>query len=352
MTSGSTSLSIDDYELGRRLGIGTVGEIFLATERSTGDKFAIKILLETVSSDKLIRSRFRREMTILSRIHHPNIIGYYGGGDRDGRLFFVMEVVDGGTIRELLDRDPQMSWREVASVGRQVASALQLAHNHGIVHRDIKPSNLFLTKEGVVKLGDFGIARDTHQIDLTSQGLTVGTHTYMPPEQINGETHITGSADLYSLGCTLFEMLAGRPPFDGTSTQRIFQQHFAETPLRVDALVPNIPIDLADVIADMLAKKPHERPFNARAVQAVMMQVLERIPSNIPSRTDVIRDEDGQPDDDVPAHAALDMGQVLLAERIDPTLRSNDVSWQRLTLLFAFLILAVALIWGFSSLWN
>jgi serine/threonine protein kinase len=163
----------------------------------------------------------------------------------------------------------------------QIASALQHAHNHGIVHRDLKPSNLFYDREGNLVLGDFGIARDLHaQADITEHGMTVGTFSYMSPEQITADARIDGKADLYSLGCVLFEMLTARPPYQGTTFAQVWDQHMNAAPPSVRAAQTDAgvrvtcPEWLDDLIRKLLAKKPHERPFNARAVEGVLLQHL------------------------------------------------------------------------------
>jgi len=267
-------LRFEDYELGGSLGQGTVGEIYSAIEKSTEKTVALKILQLGVSQDPMIRSRFEREIVILERLRHRNIVEVYGGGITNGRVFYVMEYVDAGSVKELLVKYGKLTWPEVASIARQVCSALQYAHNHGIVHRDLKPANLFLTRDGTVKLGDFGIARDTRSSDLTDQGITVGTHAYMSPEQITTDSQINGKADLYSLGCVLFELLAGRPPFLGVNFAQLFEQQLRTPAPRVKTLVPDVPQVMDDIINQLLEKSPQDRPFNARAVQGIMISVL------------------------------------------------------------------------------
>ncbi len=263
----------DDYEIGEVLGVGTVGTIYRAIDRRTERQLAIKKLHPGVSADPLIRSRFRREMLILDRLQHPNIIRYFGGGEDDGQLYYVMELVEGGTVKELLQDKGPLNWQAVVEIGRQLCSALQFAHNHGVIHRDLKPSNLFLTTEGQIKLGDFGIARDLQHADITSSGMTVGTHAYMAPEQIRGDVEISGKADLYSLGCCLFELLTGRTPFVGDNFAQLFEQHLRSDPPAVLEFVPDCPVELNDIIHQMLAKDPEDRPFNARQIQATMLQL-------------------------------------------------------------------------------
>ena len=194
------AIDLTDYEIGSVLGVGTVGTILAAVHRQTGEQVAIKRLHPGVSRDPLIRARFRREMLVLQRLDHPNIVRYLGGGEDDGSLFYAMELVDGGTVKDLLQARGAMEWPVVAEIAKQVCSALQCAHNNGVIHRDLKPGNLFLTKEGEVKLGDFGIARDLKGKDISASGMTVGTRAYMAPEQITGDASVSGKADLYSLG--------------------------------------------------------------------------------------------------------------------------------------------------------
>ena len=177
------SAQIDDYDVGEVIGVGTVGTIYSAIRRSSGERFAIKKLHPGICQDPLIRARFKRETVIMERLHHPNIVRSYGGGNDNGQLFYVMEFVDGGTVKNLLQTKGAFRWPIVVEIARQVCSALQFAHNHGVIHRDLKPGNLFLTREAEVKLGDFGIARDLRGSDITISGMTVGTHAYMRPSR-------------------------------------------------------------------------------------------------------------------------------------------------------------------------
>jgi serine/threonine protein kinase len=218
-------------------------------------------------------SRFEREMLILSKLDHPNIVQYYGGGKHEGRLFYAMEAVPGGTMTQMLQTHGKLTWQETIRYGIQISSALQHAHNHGIVHRDIKPSNLFMTYQGDIKLGDFGIALDRGESDLTQSGMTVGSWLYMAPEQIRGASGITGLTDLYALGCLLYELLTGRPPFTGEHFAEIFDQHLRDDPQPLENLAPDCPKSLREIIEQLLHKDPYQRPHNARAVQGVMSEL-------------------------------------------------------------------------------
>ena len=331
-----SSCHLSDYEIGPILGVGTVGTIYAAVDRKTGDRLAIKKLHPGVSQDALIRARFQREMLILERLQHPNIIRYFGGGEDQGQLFYVMEMVGGGTVKELLQTRGTFAWNVVAEIGRQVCSALQCAHNHGVIHRDLKPGNLFLTREAEVKLGDFGIARDLQGVDITSSGMTVGTHAYMAPEQITGDASVSGKADLYSLGCCLFEMLVGRTPFLGDNFAQLFEQHLRTEPPRVRDFVPTCPAELDDVIHKLLAKNPDDRPFNARQVQAVMLRLDEAHAMEEDSTP-------GQPTD-VAAEVA---GRELLRKQIHQRIEGNpraEVSWSKLLVMAAVIVTIIVVV--------
>jgi serine/threonine protein kinase len=297
---------IDEFELGRQIGQGTVGEIFLARQLATGKTVALKILMPSFSQDRLIRSRFVREMQILEKLRHPHIVEVYGSGEVGGRLFYVMEFVDAGSVKELLANYGLLPWQEVASIARQICSALQYMHNHGIIHRDLKPANVFLTRDGEVKLGDFGIARDMQTKDFTDQGITVGTHAYMSPEQITASKSINEKTDLYALGCVLFEMLTGRPPYQAAHIAELFDMHLRGEIPRVRDTLPQIPEKLDEIIASLMHKKPEDRPFNARTVQGIMSELLAA---------------DGQ------AEASTDTGQQMLSERLQFTPVEKPLSW-------------------------
>lgn len=350
------SIDLTDYEFGDVLGVGTVGSIYYATHRNEEDAVAIKKLHPAVSQDPNIRARFEREMLVLSRLKHPNIIGYRGGGESDGKLFYVMELVRGGTVKDLLARSGAFAWPIVAELAGQICSALQHAHNHGVIHRDLKPGNLFLTRDGQLKLGDFGIARDLHSSDLTSSGMTVGTHAYMAPEQITGDAAISGKADLYALGCCLFEMLTGQKVFDGENFAQLFDQHLRSPPRRVVTLVPDCPDELDQIIDQCLAKSPEERPFNARAVQGVMLELRDSYNAASAETTNAESASDDpststEPAQDVSADEVPSRARQLLIEQIRTQGMTTvpDISWTRLLVLIAII---VAVVTAFSVLNN
>ncbi len=267
--------TIGPYRLDGIIGYGTVGTVHRAHDTQKDRRVALKILLPAMSENDLVASRFRREIKILEKLEHEHIVRYYGSGHEGHRLYFAMELVEGGSVKQMLSNHGRLTWTHVAELACQVASALQYAHNHGIIHRDLKPSNLLLTPSGLSKLTDFGVARDTTASDITASGLTVGTHAYMAPEQIRGARNISGQTDLYSLGCVMFEMLTGRVPFPGENFAAIFDQHLHQPPPSPQEFAKDCPPPLAELVLNLMAKTPEQRPFNARAVQGLLYGLLE-----------------------------------------------------------------------------
>lgn len=318
---------IDHYKLGDTIGVGTVGTVYEAVDQRTGERVALKILQQAVSEDENISARFRREMDILSRLDHPNIVRYLGDGKLDKQLYYAMELVSGGSVKDELRLHRRLPWQKVCEWGGQIASALQHAHNHGIIHRDLKPANLFLTEDAKLKLGDFGIARDTGSADLTDAGLTVGTYAYMAPEQITAESPVSDKTDLYALGCLLFEMLTGRQPYVGENFAQIFNQHLqGETP-HVRSYVASCPAKLDQLVFDLMERDPEKRPFNARYVQGFLTDLLEHPPEA----------SDQPPPPPLPAGA----------ESV-PLPQSREVSWRMVLGLLALASLIVFIAWGLN----
>lgn len=266
------------FKLGNKLGSGTVGIVYESTSPDIEGPVAVKLLNPAVSDEEAIVDRFEREIVVMERLNHRHIVRNYGGGQIDGQLFYAMQLLQHGSLKERLRHGP-LPWPKVAAYGGQISSALQHAHNHGIVHRDLKPSNLFFDDNGDLVLGDFGIARDMHaSSDITNQGMTVGTFSYMSPEQITADGRISGQADLYSLGCVMFEMLTGSLPFSGVNFAQVWEQHLHRDPPSIRELQkenlqsPLCPEWLEELIMKLLAKDPMARPFNARSVENTLLE--------------------------------------------------------------------------------
>jgi serine/threonine protein kinase len=276
--------SIGDYEISELLGSGTVGDAYRARHRETGQPVVVKLLQTHAASEPEIQRRFVREVSIAEKLNHPNIVRHFDCGLADDQIFFAMELVEGGTLKDVLARRAMLPWREAVECAIQICAALQHAHQLGVIHRDLKPANLFLSADGHVKVGDFGLARDLNSTRLTMDGQTVGTCRYMPPEQIAGEAKLTGAVDLYALGCIIYEMLVGRTPVDGNTIVEIFEGHLNDEPTPPIDLLDGCPQDLSDLVMRLLAKAPGDRPESALVVQSALSDILHGRPMRLAAR--------------------------------------------------------------------
>ena len=252
--------ALGHYQIDSLLGMGGMGEVYLADDVRHQRRVALKLLRPEVAYS-LGSERFLREIEIASRLRHPHILPVYDSGDLDGALFFVMPLVEGESLRARLDREKQLPLDDALRITHEVGDALSYAHAHGVVHRDIKPENILL-ESGHAVVADFGIARALSAVGterLTGTGISLGTPTYMSPEQAAGNRDTDGRSDLYSLACVLFEMLAGEPPFTGPTPQSIIHQHFVSEPRSITPLRPAVPSAVAVAIARALAKTPADR---------------------------------------------------------------------------------------------
>ncbi len=268
---------VGPFELERKLGVGGMGVVYLATYLKNRQRMAVKVLAPDMSADARLVRRFLREMAILKRLRHENIVRYYGGGKDRTQHFYAMEYMDGGSIEQLLKKSGRFTWEQTIDYTRQVACALEYAHNNGIIHRDLKPANLFLGKDGRLKLGDFGIARDTQATALTAAGRTVGTYAYMAPEQISGKPPVSRKTDLYALGCVMFEMLTGKPPFAGPTAAEMLFAHLEQEPPRVTSAALDCPVSLEQIVMKLLEKDPEERFYDALALQVALDEVPQKV---------------------------------------------------------------------------
>jgi serine/threonine protein kinase len=262
------------YELGALLAKGTVGEVYRARHCETGAPAVVKFLQAATAGDLEIQRRFVREVAIAEQLSHPNIVRHYDCGLHEDRIYFAMELVECGTLKDVLLKRNNLPWREAVECAIQVCAALAHAHSLGVIHRDLKPANLFLSADGRVKVGDFGLARDLNRSRLTLEGQTVGTCRYMPPEQITGDAELSGATDLYALGCILYQSLTGRPPFDGNTIIEIFEHHLYSEPVPLGELVRDCPAALCDLVSSLLAKDPIARPGSAAHVAAELESIL------------------------------------------------------------------------------
>jgi eukaryotic-like serine/threonine-protein kinase len=237
-----------------------------------GRPVAIKLLLD--HGDPRSVARFQQEAQILARLQHPNVITVFDAGVDGGDRFIVMEFVDGPTLRELLDAEGRLAPERAGEIANRLASALGFAHERAVIHRDVKPSNVLLPPGGGVKLADMGIARLLSPEALTATLSVRGTALYISPEQVRGD-HVDSRADLYSLGCVLFEMLTGRTPFEGDLAALSYAHTHTPAP-RVRSINPAVPAAMDELVAGMLEKDPARRPPSGEEVQRSLASVMSQ----------------------------------------------------------------------------
>ncbi len=236
----TASLS-DRYHVEREFGRGGMAVVYLAQDLKHKRQVAIKVFQHEIAA-AVGSERFLREIEISARLDHPHILPLFDSGEADGLLYFVMPYVEEGTLRDRLRREKQLPLEDALRIAREVVGALSCAHSRDVVHRDIKPENILLAG-GHARVADFGVARAMSVADgerLTRTGLAVGTPAYMSPEQAAGSADLDGRSDLYSLGCVLFEMLAGQAPFAGTPAS-IARQHMVSDPPSIASRRPAVP---------------------------------------------------------------------------------------------------------------
>jgi serine/threonine-protein kinase len=280
------------YRVEQKLGIGAMSEVYLATDDSLGRRAAIKVLGTGQVNNATITERFLREARALARLSHPNLIPVFEAGQTGDppRPYYAMELLEGGDTQKLLEERGPLPSPVVALIGAEAATGLGEAAHAGIIHRDVKPANLGISRHGVLKVTDFGLAKSyTADKSLTARGMVVGTADYIAPEQARGE-ELDERADVYSLGCTLFHLITGHPPFraqQGPSVKEyleVMRMHLAAPVPDPRADAPNADAELVQAIATMMTKDRNKRPtFDEVARQ--LARIAERLGGELPRVT-------------------------------------------------------------------
>jgi serine/threonine-protein kinase len=260
---GTKKLEIPGYEIIERLGKGSMGLVFKARQTSVDRIVAVKVLLESLAENKDFIKRFEREAKIAAKLQHNNIVNAIDAGQVDGQHYFVMEYVEGATIKDELDKGKIFDEKVALKIVIAVAEAMKHAHERGLIHRDIKPENVILTRDGNVKLADLGLARLTadEQWAMAEAGMAIGTPYYISPEQVRGQVDVDIRADIYSLGASLYHMVTGRVPYPGDTPQEVMRKHVDKNGVLTppDHLNTRLSSGLGEVVETMMAKNRDQR---------------------------------------------------------------------------------------------
>ena len=264
---------IAGYRLDQKLGEGAMGSVYKARQLSLDRDVAIKVLAPHLSEDESYVKRFFTEAKAVARLNHTNIISGIDVGEAGGVKYLVMEYADGQTVASILERGGSMDEERVLNIGLMMARALDHAHRNNLVHRDVKPDNIILTKDGVAKLCDLGLAKmETHEGDEPAR---MGTAAYISPEQARGEHDITERADLYSLGCTLFHMLTGKEPFEGPDAGSVLGMHLTDPAPPVRTLDGTISERTDLLVQTLMAKDPADRIDSAKELIGLLEEAIK-----------------------------------------------------------------------------
>jgi eukaryotic-like serine/threonine-protein kinase len=249
-----------------------MGTVWIADDPVLSRRVAVKVLRSDLAADDATRARFRNEAIAAARVNHPNIVATYDTGDDNGTAYIVMELVDGPTVRRLVDEHGPLPVQDAIRIGVEVAAALDAAHGAGLVHRDVKPPNVLVPQSGPVKVTDFGIAKATGDDDLTRTGAVMGTARYLAPEQVSGEP-ADARTDVYALGLLLYEMLCGAPPFGGETDVATAMARLTTTAPPIRLQRADVPPALDDIVHRCLARDRARRYPSAGDVRDALARV-------------------------------------------------------------------------------
>jgi eukaryotic-like serine/threonine-protein kinase len=263
------------YRVLRRIGSGGMADVYCAEDSHLGRQVAIKVLHRRFAQDQEFVERFRREAKSAAGLNHPNVVGVFDRGEHEGTYYIAMEFLEGQTLKDVVTAEAPLAQERAIDLGVQILQAAGFAHSHGVIHRDFKPHNVIVDAHGRAKVTDFGIAR-AGASEMTETGSIMGTAQYLSPEQAQGHA-VTATSDIYSIGVMLYEMLAGRLPFDGDSAVAVALKHLSEPPMPISQSRPDIHPALEAVVMAALAKDPAQRwqsaPDFAAGLEAARTQI-------------------------------------------------------------------------------
>jgi eukaryotic-like serine/threonine-protein kinase len=276
MTEVADNTVVDGrYRIVERIGSGGMADVYRAEDTHLGREVALKVLHRRFAQDQEFVERFRREAKSAAGLQHPNVVGVYDRGEHDGTYYIAMEHLRGRTLKEIVEASAPLPQQQVVDLGLQILAAAAFAHRHGVIHRDFKPHNVIVDEAGQAKVTDFGIAR-AGASEMTETGSIMGTAQYLSPEQAQGHA-VTPASDLYSIGVMLYELLAGKLPFEGDSAVAVALKHLSEPPQPIHALRPDVNPALESVVMAALAKDPAQRWQSADDFSAALAAAGEQL---------------------------------------------------------------------------
>ena len=329
-----------DYEVVRELGQGGMGVVYLAQNKMMGRLEVLKVVSEQLIKRRGVLDRFLGEIRNAAKLHHPNVVTAYSVLRLGESVALAMEYVDGLDLARLVKARGALPIANACNYVHQAALGLQHAHQHGMVHRDIKPSNLMLTRQGnlaVIKVLDFGLAKiqseGAVEGGLTHEGQMLGTPDFIAPEQISNARRADIRADIYSLGCTLYDLLAGKPPFQGDSLYDILQAHHSIEATPLNLARPDVPMELAAVVAKMMAKEPERRFQEPRQVAQVLLPFFKKgSAGSVGPKPEISRPDQANAGRPVstPAQPAADAGRLAARAEKTPEPAAAETQWESL----------------------
>ena len=305
---------VGPYLIDRKIGAGGMANVYLGKHTESGQVAAVKVLPASLAREEGFVLRFNREIEALRKLNHPNIVKLFeSGADDDETYYYSMEYVEGETLSSRLRRDRRIPWEETIRMAIQICAGLKHAHDVGVVHRDLKPSNLLISREGTVKITDFGVAQVFAAEQLTVTGAVIGTAEFMSPEQVEGR-RADRRSDLYSLGAVMYTMIVGQPPFSGNNAAEVMQKHRFGRFDTARSYVPAIPSWLDDVICQLLQKDPEKRIPDAYVLSRRLQEVVKKVELKSSQSTAAERPEDAVTRFDGPVASRGVMGATMVRD--------------------------------------
>ena len=340
------------YEIKELIGTGGMATVYKAGDKLLNRNVAVKILKDEFANDAEFLKRFQVEAQAAASLSHPNIVSIYDVGDQNELHYIVMELINGKTLKELIKEKGRLPWKEAVRIASQIASGLEQAHKNHIIHRDIKPHNIIMTKDGVAKITDFGIAKAVSNSTINAFGTTVGSVHYFSPEHARGG-YTDEKSDIYSLGVVLYEMLTGKLPFDAETPVSVALKHLQETPVEPSELVPDIPLGVNNIVMRAMQKDVNERYASATAMYNDLQKTL-RTPGGDMSATITLDGRRDFPTQKVPIVGAVrnDVEEKHVQKNVKygeddmGSRKGKKTKKQAVTKLLIFILLAIALFCG------